>query len=118
MFNVTGAAKCADLNSQTCDAKIMYWSFDFIGRYVFSNGNIRPWAGAGLGLLFPVSKSATALQASSVATTNVMMVTGGVDWFVNPNLYIPVSVEYGILPKSDEVEANWISLRIGLAVPF
>jgi hypothetical protein len=118
MFNVTGPAKCADLNSQTCDAKIMYWSFDFIGRYVFSNGNIRPWAGAGLGLLFPVSKSATALQASSVATTNVMMVTGGVDWFVTPNLYIPVSVEYGLLPKSDEVEANWISLRIGLAVPF
>jgi hypothetical protein len=41
-----------------------------------------------------------------------------VDWFMTPNLYIPVSVEYGFLPKSDEVEANLISLRIGLAVPF
>jgi hypothetical protein len=118
MFNVTGPAKCGDLNGQTCDAKIMYWSFDFIGRYVFSNGNIRPWAGAGLGLLLPISKSATALQANSIATTNVVMVTGGVDWFVTPNLYIPVSIEYGFLPKSDEVEANLIALRIGLAVPF
>jgi long-subunit fatty acid transport protein len=68
--------------------------------------------------LLPISKSATALQANSIATTNVVTVTGGVDWFVTPNLYIPVSIEYGFLPKSDEVEANLIALRIGLAVPF
>jgi hypothetical protein len=118
MFNATGPAKCGDLNGKTCDAKIMYWSFDFVGRYVFSYSNIRPWAGAGLGLLIPVSKSATALQANSIATTNVMMVTGGVDWFLNPTMYVPISIEYGLLPKSDEVEANWIALRVGIAVPF
>lgn len=118
MFNVTGSKLCGTGNAQTCDAKINYLTFDFLGRYVFSKGNIRPWAGAGLGLLFPMSKSATALQASSIATTNVMVIAGGVDWFINPNMYIPVSVEYGILPKSDEVEAKWIALRIGFAVPF
>lgn len=118
MFNVTGSALCGSGNAQTCNAKINYLTFDFLGRYVFSTGNIRPWAGAGLGLLFPMSKSATALQASSIATTNVMVIAGGADWFINPNMYIPVSIEYGILPKSDEVEAKWIALRVGVAVPF
>ncbi len=118
MFNVAGPSKCGALNQQACNAKINYLSFDFVGRYVFSNSQIRPWLGGGLGLLFPASKSASALQASSIATTNVMMLVGGVDWFLNPNMYVPISIEYGMLPKSDEVEAKWIALRAGIAVPF
>lgn len=119
MFNVSGPARCSTNNLKTCDAKIMYMAFDFLGRYIFAtSGNYKPWLGGGIGLLFPASKSATALQASSIATTNVMMVAGGMDWFINPNLYIPISLEYGLLPKSDEVEAKWIAVRVGFAVPF
>jgi len=118
MFKVSGPASCGTLNGQTCDANINYLSMDFVARYAFSSGTLRPWAGLGVGLLFPMSKSASALQAQSISTTNVMMVLGGLDYFVSPNFYIPVSVEYGMLPKSDEVDASWIAFRVGFGVPF
>jgi len=118
MFKVTGPAKCGTGNAQTCDANINYLTMDFLGRYVFATGNFRPWLGGGVGLLFPMSKSATALQANSISTTNVIMVAGGLDWFTSPTFYVPISVEYGLLPKSDEVEATWMAFRVGFAVPF
>jgi hypothetical protein len=119
-FNAEAAspAKCGPGNNQACTAKLMYLTFDFLGRYVFSTGNIRPWVGGGLGLLFPASKDATALDPASISTTNVMIFAGGVDWFTSPTFYVPISVEYGLLPKSDEVSASWMAMRVGLAVPF
>lgn len=118
MFKVAGPAKCGTLNGEACTADINYISMDFVARYVFTTSSFRPWVGFGVGLLFPMSKSATALQAQSISTTNVIMVPAGVDWYISPNLYIPISVEYGMLPKSDEVEASWIAFRAGFAVPF
>lgn len=118
MFKVSGPKECGSLNQQTCDANINYLSMDFLGRYVFSDGSMRPWLGAGVGLLFPMSKSASALQAQSISTTNVIMFGGGLDFFTSPNFYIPMSIEYGMLPKSDEVEASWIAFRVGFAIPF
>jgi hypothetical protein len=118
MFKVAGPKECGTLNQQTCDANINYLSMDFLGRYVFATGSLRPWLGAGVGLLFPMSKEASALQAQSISTTNVIMLSGGLDFFVSPDFYIPMSIEYGMLPKSDEVEASWIAFRVGFAVPF
>lgn len=117
-FNVAGTSICGKGNKEACDAKIMYLSLDFIARYVFMTGGFRPWAGAGVALLFPASKSSTALASSSIGTTNVLIVTGGFDYFISPSMYIPVSVEYGMLPKSNEVDAHWIAARAGVAVPF
>jgi hypothetical protein len=117
-FSVSGKTACGVNNAEACNADIYYLSFDFLGRYVFSEGSARPWIGAGVGLLFPVSKKATALDSSSISTTNVMILAGGLDWFMSPKMYIPISLEYGLLPKSDEVEATWIALRAGFAVPF
>ena len=116
-FSTSGSAICGD-GSASCDAKIFYIDFDFIGRYMFSTGNVRPWLGGGIGLLFPATKSASALDSSSISTTNVIIVGGGLDWFISPTMYIPVSVEYDLLPKSNEVEASAITLRAGFAVPF
>jgi hypothetical protein len=118
MFRVAGPKNCGSLNQQTCDANINYLSMDFIGRYVFSDGSLRPWLGGGVGLLFPMSKEASALQTQSISTTNVIMLSGGLDLFTSPNFYIPMSIEYGLLPKSDEVEASWIAFRVGFGVPF
>ncbi len=118
MFNASGDAKCGASNNDTCNAKLTYLTFDFIGRYVFGKGSFRPWLGGGLGLLFPASKDATALDPASISTTNVIVFAGGFDWFTSPTFYVPVSIEYGLLPKSDEVEAKWIAIRAGFAVPF
>ncbi len=118
MFNAAGGNICGTNNNAACNAKLTYLTFDFIGRYVFGHGNFRPWVGAGLGLLFPVQKEATALDPSSISTTNVLLGLGGFDWFISRNMFIPFSVEYGLLPKSEEVSANWIAVRFGVAWPF
>jgi outer membrane protein W len=96
----------------------MYGTLDLTARYLFTTGRMRPWLGFGIGLLFPVTKSSTALSASSIGTTNVMQFQGGLDFAVGQTMYVPISVEYGLLPKSDQVDAHWIALRVGLALPF
>jgi hypothetical protein len=117
-FNAGGNAICGVGNNSACTANIYYLSADFIARYLFSEKKIRPYAGAGIELLFPASKNASALEASSIATTNVIVVQGGVDWFISNTSYVPLSLEYGLLPKSDEVTASWIAFRVGYAFPF
>ena len=117
-FSAAGPSACGVANNEACTASIYYLSFDFLARYVLGKGNFRPWAGGGVGLLFPASKESTALDSSSISRTNVIILGGGIDWFMSPRLMIPISVEYGLLPKSDEVEASWIAVRAGFAVPF
>lgn len=117
-FDVSGNNVCGTGNAQACNATIYYLSFDFMGRYVFDVGNIKPWGGIGVSLLFPASKKATALATNSITTTNAITPAVGVDWHLSNRWYIPVSLEYGLLPKSSEVEASWIAVRAGLAFPF
>jgi hypothetical protein len=106
-------------NCDSCTTSIMYLAFDFVGRYVFSEGKFRPWLGFGISMLMPVTKSTTALAAESIGTTNVMIPQAGFDFHISPRSYIPVSLEYGLLPKSDTVpEANWIGIRSGFAMTF
>ena len=117
-FSVAGNSKCGNGNKEACNATITYMAGNLIARYVFSNGSLRPWIGAGVELLFPAAKSSTALNSSSIGTTNALVPQLGIDLFVSPTLYIPVSVEYGLLPDSSEVKANWIAVRAGFALPF
>lgn len=117
-FSASGDNKCGDSTTEACNAEINYLSFDLWGRYLFSEGTIRPWAGAGFSLLFPMTKKATALDEASIINTSVMAFGFGADWFINSSLYIPISVEYGILPESDDVSASLIAIRAGFAVPF
>ena len=117
-FSVSGASICGSANASDCNASIYYISADFMGRYVFSNGSFRPWLGGGIAMMFPATKSASAVDAASISNTTVLQVAGGFDYFLNKDLFIPVSLEYGLLPKSNEVEATWIELRVGLGIPF
>ena len=118
-FNASGEASCgASPFTDTCTAEIMYLSLDLWGRYVFSDGGFRPWAGGGFSLMFPLSQTATALDESSITNTSVMSFGLGVDWFTSPTFYIPISVEYGLLPSSDTVSANTIAIRLGAGFSF
>jgi outer membrane protein W len=113
-FNVSGGNAC----SGTCDAQIGYLAFSFMGRYLFTDGSIRPWLGGGFDLLFPATKSSTALESSSVTNAGIFIFAAGADWSISNTMYIPFSVEYGLFPKSASVEASWIAVRAGIAVPF
>lgn len=119
-FNASGPSNCGDAPNfnQACNAEIMYLAIDLWGRYLFSMKDFRPWVGGGFSLLFPMTKKATALEEGSITNTSVMALGAGFDWFVSPTLYIPFSVEYGLLPESDDVSANLIAIRVGVGFPF
>lgn len=117
-FSASGSSICGVGNSQTCNAELYYLTADFLGRWVFMPDSFRPWIGGGLGLMFPASKDSSALDSSSIGTTSAYIAALGVDWFMSPQFMIPIQLEYNMLPKSDEVEASFIALRAGFAVPF
>ena len=117
-FSAAGSSVCGTLNNSACNASIYYLAGDALARLVLPAGDFRPWAGVGIELMFPVSKTSTALSTSSISVTNVIQIAGGVDWFISPGMYIPISLEYGLFPTSNAVTANWIEFRAGLGVPF
>lgn len=100
-----------------CTIDITYLTADFWGRLVFGS-NHRWWAGAGFDLLFPLSKSSTALDESSITNTSILGVGGGVDFILKSGAYIPVQIEYGMYPESDQVKASAIMIRAGYATRF
>ncbi len=119
-FNAEGDNLCGASPSfnEKCTAEIMYLSLDLWGRYLFSQGGFRPWVGGGFSLMFPLSQTATALDEGSITNTSVMSFGLGIDWFTSPSFYIPLSVEYGLLPSSDTVSANTIAIRLGAGFSF
>ena len=117
-FNATGDKACGSTATQSCDANILYANFNILGRFVMSNGSFRPWVGGGMGFLFPLTKSSTALASDSITNTSIGVGAGGVDWYISNTDFIPVSIEYGMLPSSSDVTANLISLRVGYGTAF
>jgi hypothetical protein len=116
-FTASGSSKCGT-GTSACNVSISYLSFDFLGRYIFTDGSIRPWLGGGFSMLFPAAKSSTALESSSITTSSTLVLAGGADWSINKEMYIPISLEYAMFPKSSTTSANWIALRAGVAWPF
>lgn len=117
-FNVGG------VSNQGCDgectAEINYLSFDLWGRYVMGSGSFRPWLGVGFELMFPISKSATALDESSITNTSSSPVAigGGFDFWMSKKSYIPTQIEYVPYPSTDDVKASAIAARVGYSMTF
>lgn len=101
-----------------CVMSINYLSADVWGRYVFNpTSNLRFWGGAGLGLLFPLGTGNTnAVNKSEIGSTMLFQFGGGIDWFINDKFYIPLSLEYNLIPPSDTVSTSMISARAGLGM--
>lgn len=110
----SGDQFCGKGQNQTCQGSISYLSLALWGRYSFLDGQYRPWVGAGLDILYPLSKEVTAVTSDSVSNTTVMAVGAGMDVFIKNKWFIPVSIEYGLFPESNEVSANTIALRAGV----
>lgn len=112
-FNVGGAnnSECGG----ECNAEITYLTLDFWGRFPLTSGATKVWIGGGFDLLFPLSKSATALDEASITNTSILGIGGGLDWPLSPKTYIPVQIEYGLYPSSDQVKAGAIMIRAGYA---
>jgi len=113
-----GGSNCGDSGTEKCTVNLMYLGASALGRYLFSEGKFSPWVGGGVSLLFPLTKDSSLLKSSSVTSTYVLLFSGGLDWKISPRMSIPLSLEYGMFPKSETVEASWIQFRVGVAMPL
>lgn len=113
-FKVTGTSKNALCSSSTaCETSITYISGDLLFRYNFAPGTWNPFAAAGLGIYFPMSKKTNILDETKIASTTIFLLGGGINWSIG-NFYVPLSVEYGLFPPSNQVTTNFIALRGGI----
>jgi opacity protein-like surface antigen len=119
-FDASSSSLCtqSDGSQATCNIDVNYLDFDFLARYLFSMGYFRPWLGVGFGLLFPLSKSTTAILPSTVTNTSIIEAGAGLDWFVTNTVFIPVQVEYGFIQRSSQVTNNLITMRAGVGLSF
>ncbi len=110
-FNVTGTDPNGGCGG-SCNTKVLYLGADFLARFMFTDAL---WAGGGASLLFPMTKSSTAITASSISNTLVYQVAAGYDLHFADSAYIPIQVDYDLFPASSTVTASMISARIGYA---
>lgn len=104
---------CDSRTSTKCNVKISYLSFYGNLKYNFTLSNLRLFVMAGTGFMYALSKSSTALKASDITLTQLFTVGGGMDYKLNSKSFIPISIEYGLFPPSEDVKASSIILRLG-----
>ncbi|UYL08461.1 hypothetical protein B9G69_015565 [Bdellovibrio sp. SKB1291214] len=114
-FNVSGNTQknVGCKGSTNCSANINYLSGYALGKYYFTQGRIRSWAGIGGGFLIAVSKSATALDENQIATNQVMILAAGGEYQLNRKTFIPFSVGYTYFPPSSTVTASALVFQVG-----
>lgn len=115
-FNASGPTK-ASCNGK-CEIKINYIAFDGWARFLFAQSGYKPWAGVGLGLLYPLSKTSTTLDSDSIKPTSIFSFGGGIDYQLSSTSQIPVQIEYGFLPSSADVKASALALRVGYSFVY
>lgn len=115
-FNTSGPTK-ASCNGK-CEIKINYIAFDGWARFLFAQSGYKPWAGVGLGLLYPLSKTSTTLDSDSIKPTSIFSFGGGIDYQLSSTSQIPVQVEYGFLPSSADVKASALAIRVGYSFVY
>lgn len=118
-FSTTGTAKGAYCDgSEKCKTNISYITLDALMRYAFVDSETKVWLGGGVGFWMPGSKSTNTLDANSIGTTSAVYGALGVDFSLGEDSFIPAQVDYALLPSSNEVAANAIAFRVGMAWRF
>ncbi|MAF92159.1 MAG: hypothetical protein VX583_12785 [Bdellovibrionota bacterium] len=114
-FSSSGTAStnlCDDNSSTACDTSIAYLATELWGKFYLSRGRLPFWIGGAGAFNFPLTKSSTALQEEDIGLTNLYIVGSGVELKMG-NSTIPVWFEYAILPATETVEANYLSIKAG-----
>lgn len=114
-LTATGTIDTADCQAgTTCDFKASYLSTYGLAKfnYVESPG-LRLWVGLHYGFLIAMSKSSTVLNTSQISTNQIYGFSTGAEFPAGRGAYIPVTLDYGMFPKSDTVDANIMAIRVG-----
>ncbi len=115
-FNVSGSS--VNFCGRSCSTAITYLSGDLLVRYFIMEGFWTPYVAGGLGLHYPLSKSSNVLDTTRVATTTVFFLTAGSNINLSDSTYIPIQLEYGLFPPSNDVKTSIIELRVGYGMKF
>jgi hypothetical protein len=86
-------------------------------NYIFSPQPYRAWAGVGGGLFIYLSKDASVLDTNKFFFNSMLMAAGGVDYFLNQTTFVPISLEYQMIPDK-EAGVTSIVLRAGWGKSF
>ncbi len=107
-------------NVQSADSKteIMYGVVDLMLKYSLSESGFVPFAMAGLGIHFPISKSSNILSANNISPTTVFYGGGGFNYAIGGSSYLQLTAEYGMFPPSNDVSTSFISARTGMGFRF
>jgi hypothetical protein len=103
---------------EDCDVEITYLTLDLWARLLFAKGGFRPWVGAGVDLMFPMSDDSNALDSDSITNTSLILAGLGFDILFTDTFSMPIQLEYGFFPASDQVEASLIAGRLGFMWGF
>lgn len=115
-FIASTSISTADCSSSTnCNVSINYLSGYGHLKYTFGNSKWTPWVGAGVGFLFPVSKSSSIFASSDLGMNYVYSATLGIDYKINRKNLMPIYFEYALFPTSSTVSASFMALRLGWA---
>lgn len=86
-------------------------------NYLFSPQPLRVWAGVGGGLFIYLSKDASVLDTNKFFFNSMLMAAGGVDYFMNKTSFVPISLEYQMIPDK-EAGVTSLVLRAGWGKTF
>lgn len=115
-FNASGPNKASC--GGKCEIKINYVAFDGWARFLLAQSGYKPWAGVGLGILYPLSKTSTTLDSDSIKPTSIFSFGGGIDYQLSNRSQIPIQIEYGFLPSSADVKASALAVRVGYSFVY
>lgn len=115
-FGVISRAGIEQLNlsSGSNNSSIMYLTADILLRYSFGSGGFVPYAAAGMGIHFPISKSSTYLDVPRISSTTIFFFDGGFNWAWGETSYLVGALEYAMFPPSNDVSTSFITGRFGM----
>lgn len=112
-FMVSGSSSVRSVKTE-----ISYGSADLLLRYNLLDEDFVPFAVAGLGLYFPLTKTSDTLDTNRISTTTVFYAGGGFHFALNEAFYLTAMGEYSLFPPSSEVKTSTIALRAGAGFAF
>jgi hypothetical protein len=112
-FSTSGSSSVGSVSTS-----ILYLIGDALIRYDFSNGDVVPWAAAGMSVEYPLSKSSNVLNTSQISATTIIDFVGGLDYKLKGSSKLEASLEYGYYPVSGAVTTSSLALRVGYLWPY
>jgi hypothetical protein len=107
-----------NVQAGTSKSELMYGVLDLLLKYSFTEGTFVPFAMAGLGIHFPISKSSNVLNTNLVSSTTVFYGGGGFNYALGGSTYLQLTAEYGMFPPSNDVSTSLIAVRAGMGFRF